>query len=68
VRRETLWTGGKQDPGAGAREIYILKRFVIVTAHQILFRLTCKGENEMGGACSTNGGVERCIQGFDGEF
>jgi hypothetical protein len=24
-------------------------------------------ENEMGGACSTHGGKERCIQDFDGE-
>jgi hypothetical protein len=24
-------------------------------------------ENEMGGACSTYGGDERCIQGFHGE-
>jgi hypothetical protein len=26
-----------------------------------------KIENEMGGACSTYGGEERCIQGFGGE-
>jgi hypothetical protein len=24
-------------------------------------------KNEMGGACGTYGGQERCIQGFDGE-
>ena len=32
--------------------------------------LYCSGdkiENEMGGACSTYGGEERCIQGFGGE-
>jgi len=26
-----------------------------------------KSENEMGGACSTYGGEESCIQGFGGE-
>jgi hypothetical protein len=25
-------------------------------------------KNEMGGVCSTYGGEERCIQGFDGEI
>jgi hypothetical protein len=24
-------------------------------------------KNEMGGACSANGGAERCVQGFGGE-
>ena len=39
---------------------------MISTAHKY-----CSGDqiekNEMGGACSTYGGEERCMQGFGGE-
>ena len=37
---------------------------MICTAHPILFGFE---KNEMGGACSTYGGVERRIQSFGGE-
>ena len=37
----------------------------------VLLTQHCSGDqtkkNEMGGACSTYGGEERCIQGFGGE-
>ena len=47
-------------------EEYITKTFMICTPHQILFRWSIK-ENEMGGACGTYGGQERCVQGFGKE-
>jgi hypothetical protein len=37
------------------------------TSHQI-YPGNHIGKNDMGGACSTNGGEERCIQGFGGEI
>ena len=38
---------------------------MICTPHQILFGDQIE-KNEMGGACSTYGGEEGCIQGFGG--
>ena len=57
--------GPKTDEVKGNGENYLMKSFVIWTLTQY-----CSGdkiENETGGACSTYGGEERCIQGFDGE-
>ena len=43
-----------------------MRRLMICTAKQILFGDQIE-INEMGGACSTYGGEESCIQGFGGE-
>jgi hypothetical protein len=45
---------------------YIKRSLMICTPHQI-FSSDKIEKNEVGGACSTYGGEERCMQGFDGE-
>jgi len=54
--------GPKSDEVTGSGEDYIMRSLMICTPHPY-----CSGdeiENKMGGACSTYGGEEKCIQGF----
>jgi len=37
--------------------------FIISTPYEILLLLSHKGDSEMGRACGTYGGQEKCIQG-----
>jgi len=50
----------------GRGESYIMRSLMIFTHHLIMFGDQID-KNEMGVACSTYGGEERCIQGFGGE-
>jgi len=61
VLRNILRPGKDEVTGSG--EDYITRSFTICTAHRILFGDQTK-KNESGGACSTYGRQERCIQGF----
>ena len=58
--------GPKTEEVKGNGENYTIRSFMICTLTQY-----CLGDkidnNEIGGARSTYGGEERCIQGFDGE-
>ena len=47
-------------------ENYIMRSLMICTAHKILFGRSNQGE-WIGGACSTDGIREMCIQDFGGE-
>jgi len=49
----------------GSGENYVMRSLVMCTAHPLLSDQTEK--NEMGGACSTRGGEERCTQCFGAE-
>ena len=40
--------------------------FIICTSYQILIVLSHEGDSEMGRACSTYRGEEKCIQGSGG--
>jgi hypothetical protein len=39
----------------------------MASTHHIFTTNSLKNKNEMGGACSTYWGEERCIQDFDGK-
>jgi hypothetical protein len=58
--------GPKRDEVRGNGENYIMRSFMISTAHP-KFLLHKIGNHEMGGACSKYRGEERCIQVFGGE-
>jgi hypothetical protein len=47
----------------GNAEKYIMRSFMIIPITRYYSHI----ESEMGGACNTYGGEERCIQGFGGE-
>jgi hypothetical protein len=64
VLRNILRPGKDEVTGCG--EDYIMRNFTICTAHRILFGDHIK-KNESGGACSTYGRQERCIQCFGEE-
>jgi hypothetical protein len=61
--RNILRPGKHEVTGSG--EDYITRSFTICTAHRILFGDQIK-KNESGGACSTYGRQEMCIEGFGG--
>ena len=44
-----------------------MRKFIICTCHQIYSSDQIE-KNEMGGACGTYGGEERCIQGLGGRL
>jgi hypothetical protein len=49
-----------------AKENCVMKSFVIVITHQILFGNQIK-ENGKGGTCGEYGEEQKCLQGFGGE-
>jgi hypothetical protein len=59
-------SGPKSDEVTRSGEDYITRSFVLSTPQQIILGDQIK-KNEMGGACSTYGREERCIQVFGGE-
>jgi len=58
--------GRKTDEIKGNGENYTMESFMICNLTQYFSGDTIEN-NEIGGACSTYGGEERCIQGFDEE-
>jgi hypothetical protein len=58
--------GPKRDKVTGERRKPLNEDIMICTLHHI-FSGDKIEKNEMGGACSTYGGEESCIQGFGGE-
>ena len=58
----TKMLGPKRDEVMGNGEDYIT-RILMTCAHQILSGDQVK-KSEIGGACGTHGGQERCVQGF----
>jgi hypothetical protein len=58
--------GPKRDEVTGNGETYVMRTWMVCTPTQ--YRAGDKIEkNGLGGACSTYGGRERCVQGFGGE-
>jgi hypothetical protein len=51
----------RERKGEGAGENCIMRSFIVL--HQILLGDQVK-DGEMGGACSTHGGDEKCLQNF----
>ena len=62
VLRRIFWPKRDEVTGGGGGENCIMRSLMICTPHPILFGRS----NEMGGACSANGGEERRIQVFGG--
>ena len=59
--------GPKRDGITGGGEDYILRSLMICTLHKYYLGVQIE-KNEIGGACSTYGGEERCIQSVGGKI